>query len=493
MHDHLAHPGLPPGPNRSPLRNLYLWTTDLNGTLASARAEFGDVFTMRLYGMRPMVCFATSDAAREIMQESGARLGASNDVVQAIVGRDNVLMKNGVPHTLHRRRLMPALTGDALFAHAGSIRSVLDAGLDALECGERVAIVPWARRVTLAVIQRCLFGMADGDEAQALADDVIRLSEEGQRPAALMASLVAPPEWLEAITRGRFDADGTRLPDPLPIRAMLRHPLVSANRRVQDRLLAHVRGVRIGSIEVVPTSMLAMLLGLAERQGTEVPDRALVDDLVTLLIAGHDTTAVSFAWLALHLGRSPAVVAALRNELADAGGAGSIDPARLGRLPYLDAVVREGMRVNSIAAGFARTTLEPITIAGVDLPAGVIAAAFGIGAHYESGTYDDPGRFDPQNMLARRIPPENWFPFGAGYRRCVGAFFATLELKLLVSSFVERVSFESVHRDGPVGLGARGIISEPIDRGLLRIEAIRPRDSAARAAGGSVHPAHEAP
>jgi cytochrome P450 len=475
MHDHRAHPRLPPGPNRFPLRNLYRWTSDMSGLLAEARRDHGDVFTLRLFGSRPMVCFATAEAAREIMRENGKKLGMANDIVQAAIGPENVPLQNGVPHGLHRRRLMPAFSGDALYALGPTMRAVIDDGLDSMPTGERVTLVPWARRVTLRVIQRCLFGMRDDAESQALADDVIRLAEEGQKPIALMLSLIVPAPALQRVTRGRLTEQGERAPERAWMRPVSRLPLVHANRRVMDRLLAHVRGVREGRIEVPDDAIIVSMLRLAEQQGTELTDLALADDLVTLLIAGHDTTAISFAWLSLLLARHPEVVRTLRYELEQAGGYASLDGTGTDQLPFLDATVRESMRLAPIAVGVGRTTLAPITIGGVDLPADVGVMALTEAAQRAPSTYEDPLRFDPARLLDRRVRPEHLFPFGGGYRRCIGAHFATLELKILIAAFVERASFEVVDVDAPLGHGTKGIITAPADDALLHIRSVRPR------------------
>jgi len=480
MHDHLAHPHLPPGPNRWPLRNLYRWSSDVRRLFEDSRRDFGDVFTLRFYGCRPMVCFASAEATRDILRDDGGKLGNANDSVQAVLGPENVPFRNGPPHLLHRRRLMPALTGEALFAHGATMREVIDEGIDRLAVGDRVAIVPWAGRVSLAVIQRCLFGMRDGAASRALADDVMRLAAEGLKPSAVMASLVFPPDVMLRVTRGVLSTDGKRLADPWWMRPMLSSPLVSGNRRLIDRLLGHVRAAREGTIDLPETSMLAVLLRLAEQQNTELTelteltDVALCDDLITLLLAGHDTTAISFAWLALLLARHPNVTRAIRRELAEAGGQRALTAEQIMELPYLDATVRESMRLTPIAVGVGRTTLAPIRIAGVDLPEGVVVMGMSGTGHFDPSIYADASRFDPAHMLDRRVRPEHWFPFGGGYRRCVGASFAMLELKLLVAAFTDRVSFEAVDDDGELGGGTVGLVSQPLDRGLVRIDSIGP-------------------
>lgn len=475
MHDHRAHPHLPPGPGGPSALLLHRYMSDSRGLLEEAHAEFGDVFTLRLFGARPMVCFASPDAAREILRETGAKLGGGADVVQATLGADNVLLENGAIHALHRRRMMPALTGEALFAHGETMREAAEEGVDALEIGPRVRMVAWARRVTLAVMQRCLFGMSDGPEYRAIGEDVIALAEQGQKPSSFIVSALAPPELLESITRGRFAGDGTRMSDPWWVKPFLANPLVQANRRLQERILAHVRRVRRGEIEVPETSMLHALLELAKRQGKEPSDLELGNDLITLLVAGHDTTAISFAWLAELLASHPEVVAELRRELADAGGLGSLSAEHLGRLRYLDATIRESMRLTPIASGLPRTSIAPITIAGVEIPADVGVLAMGSAIQRSTAVYADPFRFDPSRMLEERSKPEHFLPFGGGYRRCLGAYFATLELKYVVSAFVERVEFGPATGHPPLRHGKTGIVTGPADEAPIHVRRVRAR------------------
>lgn len=475
MHDHRAFPDLPPGPRGSSIRLLLRWMSDTRGLFEQAHREFGDVFTLRAFGSRPAVCFASPDAAREVLRASSAVLGHANDVTQATLGKHSVLMKNGDVHALARRRLMPALTGEALASYGPTLKEVAEAGVSRLEPGERVPILPWSRRVTLEIMMRCLFGMEGGAHAEGLVEDVLALAEQGQRPASFTLSQIAPPDRLEALTRGRFDADGRRLPDPWWVRPLARHPLVQANRRMQDRMLAHVRGVRAGTLAVPETSMLAMLLRLAERQGAELTDLELATDLITLLVAGHDTTAVSFAWIVLALARHPDSLETLRRELAEHGGLAAADADVLGRLPYLDAVIKESMRLTPIAPALPRTTLAPCTIAGVDLPAGVSVLPLTFAVQRDEALWKDALRFDPSRHLGARVRPEAAFPFGGGYRRCVGAYFATLELKYVLAAFVERVAFEEGPDPVPLEPGRTGILSAPCEGAPVRIRSVAPR------------------
>lgn len=477
MHNHLAHPELPPGPRGSHLYHLYRWMKNTRGFLEETHREFGDVFTIRTFAARPIVCFSDPAVAREMMRETGKKLGHGNEVVQATLGTDNVLLKNGEPHLHARRRLMPAFTGAPLFALGPTMKEAAEEAIDGLATGPEVRMTSWARRVTLSVMQRSLFGMTDGPGYRAMADDVLQLAEEGQKPLSFMLAQVAPASMLERIIRGRIRPDGTRIPDPVYLRPALGNPLIRANRRMVDRILEHVRGVREGRIEVPENSMLANLLRISEAQGEPLTNLELANDLITLLVAGHDTTAVSFSTLLQTLAHHPEVVTGLRRELAENGGLSAMSAETVGRLPYLDAVVRESMRLTPIAPGMPRTTLEPITLGGLELPAGVTVLALTFTVHRDERVWDDAMRFDPGRMMNDRVKPETWYPFGGGYRRCVGAYLATLELKILLAAFVERVSFEAAAGADPLGYGDTGILTGPRDEGPMRIISVEPRGS----------------
>jgi len=243
---------------------------------------------------------------------------------------------------------------------------------------------------------------------------------------------------------------------------------------MQDRLVAYVCAVRAGEIEVPPSSVLALLLAEGERRGVQVSNLELATTLITLLAAGHDTTAVSFTWALQALARHPEVVARVRGELEEAGGFAAQTAASISALPYLNAVIKESMRLTPIAVGAPRTTLQPVRIGGVDLPADVGVLPLTFAVQHDRRFWEDPLVFDPARMLQARSRPETLFPFGGGYRRCVGAYFASLELRYLLAAFVERVQFEAVDPTSPMRHAASGIVTAPADEGPLTILRVRP-------------------
>ncbi|HET7665093.1 MAG TPA: cytochrome P450, partial [Mycobacterium sp.] len=212
------------------------------------------------------------------------------------------------------------------------------------------------------------------------------------------------------------------------------------------------------------TDVLAMLVRAADEDGCTMNDRELRDQLMTLLVAGHDTTATGLSWAMERLTRHPAVLAKAV-KAADAHDAAGDE--------YLDAVAKETLRSRPVVFEVGRVLKKPVELAGYRLPAGVMVVP-GIGlVHSDSEVYRDPDRFDPDRMVGATLSPTTWFPFGGGNRRCLGATFAMVEMRVVLGEILRRVELATTTAPGETQW-VKHVIIVPRNGGSIRVRAFRP-------------------
>jgi cytochrome P450 len=182
-----------------------------------------------------------------------------------------------------------------------------------------------------------------------------------------------------------------------------------------------------------------MLIEARDEAGQPMSDAELRDELITLLVAGHETTATSLAWAFHLILQHPAVREKLRAELRQVIGSGPVAPQHAAKLEYLDATIKETQRLNPILPLVGRRLHEPMCIGGRDLPAGVVVAPCIYLTHHRPDLWPNPDRFDPDRFLGKRPSPYEFFPFGGGIRHCLGAAFAIYEMKIVLAQVLSRV------------------------------------------------------
>jgi cytochrome P450 len=184
--------------------------------------------------------------------------------------------------------------------------------------------------------------------------------------------------------------------------------------------------------------VLSMLIEARDEQGRPMTDAELRDEMITLLIAGHETTATALAWTVYRVLTHPPVRAELERELGEVVGEGPVEPAHLARLDYLDATIKETLRLNPILSEVGRRLARPAHIGGWDLPAGLVAAPAIYLTHRRPDVWPDPGAFRPERFIGARSDPYAFFPFGGGVRRCLGMAFALYEMKAVLAEVLTR-------------------------------------------------------
>jgi cytochrome P450 len=383
---------LPPGPRAPAAWQTVAWTARPAAFLRRVHASHGDPATIRTYWTEePMVLFSDPAAVREIfrLDPAIAPAGQSWEFVRPFAGDHSILVLDGEEHLRERRLMQAPFHGERMRSLAPTVAELARAELESWS--GRVVTLERMRHLTLEIILRVVFGARGEGEVAALRGAVEdTLGMVRSLPRALSMALVQRDlgprsPW------GRFRVAVERF----------------------DELLADVVARR--RAEPGGDSVLALLLEQRDEDGRPPTDRHLRDQLVALLVGGHDTSAASLAWAFERLARHPRVQARMRE----------------GDTAYLDAVVKESLRARPALTIAPRLLLEPVRIGGRQLPAGVQVAACLWLAMRREDLWPRAGAFLPERWLGDDAPPSpfSWIPFGGGVRRCAGAPFAEMEMR----------------------------------------------------------------
>jgi cytochrome P450/predicted unusual protein kinase regulating ubiquinone biosynthesis (AarF/ABC1/UbiB family) len=408
--------GLPPGPISPPLLQAMRWVQWPVPFLEECGQRFGETFTLRLPSAPPIVFFTHPDAIKAIFtgDEEDLRAGEANYRLEPIVGRHSLLILDGREHLRERRLLQPPFHGDRMLAYGGVMRDIAARAVERWPIGRRFPLHPEMQGVTLDVILRTVFGLDEGPTKRDLRAALLDLLNLGSNPQRLLAAQQASANG--AGPAARFFA---------------------ARERVDQLLIAEIAARRKADVTGRP-DILSLLVRATYDDGRPLEDRALRDELMTMLVAGHETTATALAWAVSHLLAHPEVRARALGQLAEAGPP-PLDPQRVTRLEYLDAVCRETLRLTPIVPLVGRRLTRPMRIGGSDLPAGVVAAPCIYLAHRHPECWPEPDCFRPERFLEKKPTPYEFLPFGGGVRRCLGMAFALVEMKIVLAEVLSRV------------------------------------------------------
>jgi cytochrome P450 len=362
--------------------------------------------------------------------------GEGASVLEPVVGSNSVILLDERAHLSQRKLMLPAFHGARIEALGGLLEEVTEREVGAWPLGEPVALHQRLQSLTLEVILRAVFGLDPGARLDSLRDRLTSVLAFGSHPASLLPFLQRGRKW-EEFVRGREETDA------------LLFDLVDERRAADD-------GEERDDV-------LAMLLAARHEDGSPMSKQELRDELMTLLVAGHETTASELAWAFERLVRTPRVARRLTEEI-DAGDGDE----------YLTATVHETLRhrpVLPIAA--PRLVKEPIEIGGVRYPAGVALIANSYLVQHDPAIYPNPYEFRPERVLDESPGTYTWIPFGGGRRRCLGASFALLEMKVVLRAVLSRAELEPAP-DVTEGSRRRAITLSPRRSALTVLRARTP-------------------
>ncbi len=426
--------GLPPGPRWPVLVQSAGLLRFRHWFHPYLHRRYGDVFTVRLVpGGRPLVFFTRPEHAKEIFAGDPEvfHAGKANAILGPIMGEHSLLLQDSGEHKRARKLLMPAFNGQALRGYEALVTELAREEVGRWSPGQEFRALDRMNALTLEVILRVVFGVTD--EA--------RLAELRPR---VNATVDISPAVLLGWGYPKLQRFG-----PWKRTVQNQHEL--------DRLIyAEIRERRRAPDLHERTDVLSRLILVRDGEdGTDaLDDTELRDQLVTLLLAGHETTATALAWALHELGRHPDLLARSR------------EAARTGDDAWLDAVLKESMRLHPVIPMVVRTLMKPATVGGWDLPAGATVGPSIIVSHGREDNHPDPEVFRPERFVGQNPPTNTWIPFGGGVRRCIGAGFSLMEGVAVLREVLTAYDVTAVGDDRP---RVRNITSVPRRGARIRV------------------------
>jgi cytochrome P450 len=409
---------LPPGPSAPAALQTVEWIVLPTALLRRAQARYGEPFTVRTaYWDAPLVLVSDPAEIKRIYAAPGEVLrgGEGASFLEPFVGPTSVLIAHGEDHLRRRKQALPALHGDALRGWTATMAEIAHAELDTWVPGRPLQSLPRMQALTLEVIQRVVFGSRDDE----LRDALRAALDQTQSTPNLIAMSLVQRDLGPRSPFGRFVRSVERI----------------------DALLA----------ERIATPAAGSVVAALKESG--VSGQELRDQLVTLLAAGHETTATALAWALERLARHPEKLAKLTDDAT------------------IDATVKEVLRVRPVLSISSRQVLEPWTIGEHTIPPGTYVGACLYLAHRRADVWPDPTAFQPERFLNGAVEPFAWVPFGGGVRRCLGASFAALEMREVLRAVAARFTLRPERAQGE-RMRRRSITLAPARGGMIVPDAL---------------------
>jgi len=401
--------GLPPGPRMPRALQTAIWSRQAQWFLEQGRARFGPMFSIRIAYEGDWVVLADPELVKKVFTGDPKvfHAGEGNQILRPILGDNSVLVLDEKPHMSQRKLLLPPFHGERMQAYGEKMTEIAAREIDSWPTGVPYKLRPRMQAITLEIIIETVFGVHDGARMEPLREALRDFLDLTTNPRLLLPVLLVGPDRVKSIPAFR--------------------------RRVQrvDELIAREIGERRGAEDLAERDdVLSLMLQASHEDGSPMSDSEIRDELLTLLVAGHETTATALSWAMERLTRHPEKLERLRAEVID------------GEEDYLTATIQETLRLRPVISIVVRRLTEAVELGGYELPAGAGVTPCIHLIHRDPGIYPDPERFLPERFIDNPPGTYTWIPFGGGVRRCLGAAFAQFEMAVVLRELVRRHQIE---------------------------------------------------
>jgi cytochrome P450 family 135 len=426
----------------SPLRQTLGWAFRPLPFMQQCRRRLGDTFSITFLGFEtPMVMLSDPGAIKALYMEREHGLPPGRNVfLEPVLGSRSLLLLEGADHLAHRKLMLPAFHGERMRSYEPIVREIVDAEIDGWPLGEDFALHPRMQAVTLEVILRVVFGVSEGDRLQRLRVLLRNLLAETSAPATQLLALLSSRIGGASRVMAKFE---------------------NRMREVDELLYAEIaEHRRRDDLEDRDDILSALILARFE-DGEGMTDTDLRDQLMTLLLAGHETTATALAWTFDLLLRHPDPMRLLRDSLEE------------GEEEYLRATISESLRLRPVVPLAGRRLARDLVADGLTLPAGTdVTPAIWL-AHTREESYPEPFAFRPERFLEGAPDTYAWIPFGGSVRRCIGGAFAEFEMRIVLREVLTRCELRKAD-PAPERVARRNVTLSPRDGTRVVLSARHP-------------------
>ncbi|MEH2321192.1 cytochrome P450 [Nostoc sp.] len=434
---------LPNGPQTPALLQMLRWIANPMSFMEACAKRYGETFSLKLgKDSPPLVIISNPQAQQQILTNDTKELEAPGDLNQTfefLLGKRSVITLSGAEHQRQRQLLMPPFHGERMRNYSQVITDVTQKVISQYQIGKPFNIRSVTQAITLRVIMQAVFGLHEGTRAEKLQQFLGELLEKAS--SRLIVALLYFPAFQRDF--GPINFWGKQM------------------RRQQetDELIYEEIRERREQPDLSRTDILSLLMAARDEAGQPMTDEELRDELMTLLVGGHETTATALAWALYWIHKIPLVRQKLLQELDSLGD--DPDPSAVCKLPYLNAVCCETLRIYPVGIlTFPRLVRTPITLGGYELEPGTVVLGSIYLTHQREDIYPEPKQFKPERFLERQFSAYEYLPFGGGARRCIGLAFAQLEMKLALAKILSSIELELVD-NSEVRPKRRGLVTGP--------------------------------
>ncbi|MBN3899657.1 MAG: cytochrome P450 [Nostoc sp. NOS(2021)] len=448
---------LPNGPETHPWVQMYQWLTNPLEYIEDCAKRYGDIFTLQLgQNFAPQVFISNPQAIQQIFSTDPKKLdsGSRAGVQAPLLGRQSLLALEGKPHQRQRKLLTPPLHGERMLAYGELTRKITEQVISQWQVGESFSILPSMQAISFQVILKAVFGLEDGPRYEKLKELLIAILNP-KFPIIRTILLIFPSMQQDL---GAWSHWGKYL---------------RLRQQIDQLIYAEIQD-RKAQPDSSRTDILSLMMAARDEAGEPMTDLELRDELMTLLVAGHETTATSLSWALYWIHHLPQVREKLLQELDNLGE--QPDPNAIFRLPYLNAVCSETLRLYPVAiSGLNRLVKSPLQIGEYNFEPGTLLTPSIYLTHHREDLYPESKQFKPERFLERQFSPYEYLPFGGGNRRCIGMAFALFEMKLVLTTVLSHWQMELADSK-PVQPVRKGLLFSPAGGVKMVVKGKRPQN-----------------